>query len=77
MNRTNYTPEQLSEAWKLDLLNDARCSREQAESGPFYPEKGITRENLLKWADDNERQAGLPIPIQFAYNSKTNQPHLP
>ena len=69
-----YTPEQLSEAWRADLMNDARCNREQAEVGPYYPSRGITRENLLAWAAENERDAGLPIPKQFAFNSQTNQP---
>ena len=69
-----YTHEQLAEAWRADLLIDARCNREQAESGPFYPKRGITREALLSWAEENERQAGLPIPSQFAFNSQTNQP---
>lgn len=74
MKRIAYTPEQLSEAWRLDLLADARSNREQAEIGPFYPDRGITREALLSWAEENERQAGLPIPRQFAFNSQTNQP---
>ena len=69
-----YTTEQLAEAWRADLMNDARCEREQAENGPYYPDRGVTRESLLKWAEENERLAGLPIPKQFAFNSQTNQP---
>jgi len=69
-----YTPKQLEEAWRADLLSDARCAREQAEVGPYYPDRGITREMLLAMAEENEREAGLSIPKQFAFNSQTNQP---
>ena len=69
-----HTPGQLAEAWRADLLSDARCNREQAKVGPYYPDQGITRENLLAWAEENEREAGLPSPKQFAFNSQTNQP---
>ena len=69
-----HTPGQLAEAWRADLMNDARCAREQAEVGPYYPAVGITRETLLAMAEENEREAGLPSPKQFAFNSQTNQP---
>ena len=69
-----HTPEQFAEAWRADLINDARCAREQAEVGPYYPAVGITRETLLAMAEENEREAGLLIPKQFAFNSQTNQP---
>jgi hypothetical protein len=62
-----YTTEQLAEAWRADLMSDARSNRDQAENGPYYPDRGITRENLLKWAEENERQAGVPIPISVRF----------
>jgi len=45
-----YTEAELNDAYIRDLLNDARCSEEQAVEGPFYPEKGITAESLLAYA---------------------------
>ena len=35
-----------------DLLRDARHAYRQARSGPYYPERGITRETLRAYADD-------------------------
>ena len=66
MKRTRYTPEELAEAWKMDLINDAICSERQAENGPFYPERGITRETCLQYAAKCREQAGQPIPKEFA-----------
>lgn len=40
----------LDEAALLDLLSDAEQSERQAESGPFWPERGITRDSLLAYA---------------------------
>lgn len=37
--------------WVLDLEVDIRCAERQAEQGPFYPERGITRESLLAYAE--------------------------
>ena len=37
-----------------DLLNDAKCSREQSENGPYFPERGITKESLIKYAEECE-----------------------
>lgn len=68
MKRHYYTPEQLADAWKSDLLNDARCATEQAFEGPFYPERGITRESLLACAAECLQKAGEPIPPQFAHS---------
>lgn len=64
----HYTPDELSAAWKADLLNDAECSEKQAESGPFYPEKGITKENLLDYAAKCRKMAGESIPEQYKYS---------
>lgn len=52
-----YTAEQLRDGVIADLLNDARCAREQAEEGPFYPDRKITSESLLIYADKCEEQA--------------------
>lgn len=63
-----YTPEELAVAWKADLLNDAKASEEQAANGPYYPEKGITKENLLNYAAECRVKAGQDIPNQFKYS---------
>lgn len=68
MKRQHYTDEQLADFWKRDLLNDAACARRQAESGPFYPSNGITRQSLLDYAQECEQQAARPIPAQFAHS---------
>lgn len=68
-----YTPEELATHWKNDQLNDARCAREQAANGPFYPHLGVTKESLLKYAEDCEAQAKQPIPAEFAH-SKISAP---
>lgn len=59
--------------WRSDLVNDARCCREQSENGPYFPDRGVTRENLLKWAEFYERKAGIPVPRENAFNSQMNQ----
>jgi hypothetical protein len=64
----HYSPEELAAAWKADLLNDAKCSEEQAANGPYYPEKGITKETLLKYAADCRQKAGVPIPSEFKHS---------
>ncbi len=53
-----YSPEELVEALRLDYLADAEHSERQAVDGPFYPERGITRESLLAYAADCRRKAG-------------------
>lgn len=68
-----YAPEELAGFWKADLLNDAEHSEKQAESGPFYPEKGITRETCLAYAAKCRKEAEEPIPEQFKY-SKVSRP---
>jgi hypothetical protein len=40
----------LDQAALLDLLSDAEQSEGQAAAGPFFPERGITRESLLAYA---------------------------
>lgn len=47
-----YTKKQLDAHAISDLLADAESSEKQAKEGPFYPEKGITKESLLKYAKE-------------------------
>lgn len=53
--KQHYTAEELDDAALRDLLNDARCAEEQAETGPFYP--NATREGLLAYAAKCRSQA--------------------
>lgn len=55
-----HTEEELVEAWKLDNLVDAIHAEAQAENGPYYPEKGITKESLLRYAAECRRLAEDP-----------------
>jgi hypothetical protein len=52
----------LDNAAVADLLADARAAEEQATTGPFYPERGITAESLRAYAAkcraEAERHAG-------------------
>jgi hypothetical protein len=50
MARQHYTANELDSHAIADQLNDAECAERQAEHGPFFPEKGITRESCLKYA---------------------------
>lgn len=52
-----YTVEELDNAALADLLNDARCSEEQAANGPFWPDRGITAASLLAYAADCRAKA--------------------
>lgn len=52
-----YTNEELDDAALRDILNDAECAERQASEGPFYPEKDITPESLLKYAAKCRAQA--------------------
>jgi len=40
----------LDSAALRDLLSDAVSAEAQAADGPFYPDRGITRESLLAYA---------------------------
>lgn len=44
------TAEYLLQAEIDDLLIDADHAERQAKSGPFYPERGITRDTLILYA---------------------------
>jgi hypothetical protein len=48
--KVHYTPAELDAAAIADWLNDAAQSERQAEQGPFYPDKGITKESCLSYA---------------------------
>ena len=45
-----YTETELADFITLDLIRDAEFAERQAINGPYYPEKGITRESLLVYA---------------------------
>lgn len=45
-----YSREELDNAALRDLISDAEGAEEQAENGPFYPERGIDREMCLRYA---------------------------
>lgn len=49
--------EDLDCAAVLDLLADARSAEEQARTGPFWPERGLTAESLLAYAAKCRAQA--------------------
>jgi hypothetical protein len=49
-----------TDAWIEDLKTDIWCAEEQAQNGPFYPEKGITRESLLQYAADCRKKLANP-----------------
>lgn len=46
----HYTPEELDNAALTDLLRDADCAECQAHNGPYFPERGITKESLHAYA---------------------------
>ena len=56
----HYTRKQLEDFLVRDLLNDAEQSEKQAETGPFFPERGITKESLLDYAAECRKQAKTP-----------------
>ena len=54
-----YNAEELDRAAIKDLLADAKAAREQAIAGPYYPERGITRDSLLAYAGHCEATAAM------------------
>lgn len=46
----NRSMTELDAAALADLVNDMHCAERQADEGPFYPDRGITRESLLSYA---------------------------
>lgn len=67
-----YTEEQQIAFLKSDLINDAECAERQAERGPYFPDKNITRETLLAYAADCRAMAAKSLTpkqlIQFIEN---------
>ncbi len=59
------TAEYLLQAEIDDLLIDADYAERQAKNGPFYPERGITRDTLIMYAakclKEAEDKAGVAI----------------
>lgn len=53
--RENYTRDQLDQFALDDLRIDAEGSERQAVEGPFFPERGITKESLLAHAGKYRR----------------------
>jgi len=53
----HYTPEEMDTFAIEDLLNDATNSEDQAANGPFYPDRGITKESCLAYAAKCRAQA--------------------
>lgn len=49
--KIKYTEEELDQAAARDIENDIDCNYRQAEEGPFYPERGITKESLIESAE--------------------------
>ena len=45
-----YTPAELDQWAIRDLISDAEQSEQQADTGPFYPERGITADMLRTYA---------------------------
>lgn len=64
--RKRYSPDELQSAWHDDQRRDAEHAEAQAANGPYYPEKGITRESLLAYAAECRAAMAQPIPRQFA-----------
>jgi len=52
IKKQHYTAKELNDFAHQDVLNDAIHAEEQAENGPYYPDKGITKESLLEFAKE-------------------------
>ena len=50
VKREHYSRKELERLFVKDLIGDAEQSEKQASFGPFYPERGITKESLLNYA---------------------------
>jgi hypothetical protein len=48
----HYTAERLDDCAMDDVRADIEQSEHQAEHGPFWPDRGITRESCLAYAAD-------------------------
>ncbi|HCJ52976.1 MAG TPA: hypothetical protein DHV25_04650 [Candidatus Kerfeldbacteria bacterium] len=47
---SKYSSSQLDRFALRDLMSDAKIAEGQAKTGPYYPEKGITKASLLAYA---------------------------
>jgi hypothetical protein len=52
-----YTQTDLDSHAIADLIADANAAERQANEGPFYPDRGITRENLISYAKECRQSA--------------------
>ena len=57
--RMHYTPAELDAMAILDWIANAESSERQAEQGPFYPDRGITRDSCLAYATSCRAKAEL------------------
>lgn len=49
--KARYMSKEMADAMLDDLRSDIDFAVRQAKDGPYYPEKGITRESLLEYAE--------------------------
>ena len=52
-----YSEAELNNLHIRDLLNDTKHAYEQAETGPYYPERNITKASLMAYATQCEAEA--------------------
>ena len=52
-----YTRKELESLFVDDLMRDADSAERQAITGPFFPEKGITKESLMDYARECREKA--------------------
>jgi hypothetical protein len=52
MPKMHYTMKELDAFAIDDLMRDMQHALNQSESGPFYPDKGITKEYLRSYAEE-------------------------
>ena len=45
----HYARQELIDGWKEDMLAEIEFAQNQAKNGPHFPERGITKESLLKY----------------------------
>ena len=45
----HYTPDELAAFERADRLADIEFAEHQAHHGPYFPERGITRDSLLDY----------------------------
>jgi len=55
--RIRYTPDELIRMAAQDQISDAEFAEHQAQHGPFFPERGLTKESLIDYAAHCRAQA--------------------